>query len=207
LGKNILQHKERLNQERQLLIPWRKLGVPLDQIHSTQDCAVSLGTFYTRDYSKIVEDFTKEKINLFFEIIDQDRVNTHIALIYIQEDFEKLQAILKNYHFSFVTLSHHKCTPKERLFEINSESLIYDDQIQDIKSKIANLLKEQFKLMAVYDHLVNIRKREEADRNLAKQQYTFSLSGWIRHKDVKLLERAVGDKFKNLALFILKPYN
>jgi V/A-type H+-transporting ATPase subunit I len=203
--KNLIQHKERLGQERQLLIPWHKLNIALDQIHSTQNCGILLGSFYTRDYLKILGDFQSENINLFFEIVNQDKTNTYVVIIYIQEDFERLQAILKGYHFNFATLSHHKCKVKDRLFEIDSEALIFDDSMQDIKTKVADLLKQQFRLMVVYDYLVNIRKRQEANKNLNQQQFTFSLSGWIRHKDVQILEQAVAPKFRNLAIFISEP--
>ena len=203
--KNLIQHKDKLNQEKQLLLPWRRLNISLDRIHPTQHCAVMLGIFYARDYSKILEDLKKENIDLFFDVINQDKVNTYIVFIYLQKDFECLQAILKNYYFNFVALGHHKCTVKERLYRINSETLIFDDEIKEMKAKIASFLKQQLKLMIAYDYLGNIRRQEKADRNLAKQHFTFSLRGWIKYKDVHILEKAIAATFKDSAIFISEP--
>jgi V/A-type H+-transporting ATPase subunit I len=203
--KTLYQHKERLTQERHLFSPWHNLNLPLDQIHSTQNCGILLGVLSSRDYANLSEDYQKENINLFCEVIQQDNANTYLAMIYLKEEFERLEGVLKNHHFNFITLSRHQGKVKDRLLEINRQVLVLDDQIQDAKEKIAKLSKESFKLMLFYDYLSNIRKIQEADKNLVGQQYTFNLSGWIREKDVKLLEKKFSARFKDLALFISEP--
>jgi len=203
--KDFLQHKERLLQEIQLLAPWRNLSIPLEQIHSTQHCSILLGVLRSHDYANLLEDFEKENINLSFEIVNQDRTNVYLVILYIKEEFERLEPVLKNRHFNFITLPRYKLTVKDRLLKINSEVLQLDDNIQDVKERIALLSKQQFKLMVVYDYLANIKKRQEADKSLAKQQFTFCLSGWIKDKDIKLLEKEVVSEFKDTAMFISQP--
>ncbi len=203
--KNLTQHQERLSDEKRLLSPWRKFNIALDQLHPTQNCGILLGVFSTRDYPKILEDCKKENINLFLELINQDKTNTCIAFVYIKEDFELLEAILKTYHFNFVTLSRHKATVKDRLLEINRETLVLEDQMQDAKEKIIALSQQKFQLMAAYDYLANVQHRQEVDKVLANEQHTFSLAAWIKYKDVAVLERAVAKSFRDLAIFISDP--
>ena len=201
----LMQHKERLDQKRQVLAPWRKLNIPLEEAYPTKHCSIFLGILATADYENLLEDLTEENINLFSEIISQDKANTYLIILYLHKDFERLEALLKNYHFNFVTLGHNKGNVKDNLLEINIEILMSDDQILDIKNKIIELSKEQFKLMVVYDYLANIKKRSEADKNLAQQQFTFTLSGWIKAKDTALLEKEVTNNFRDVALFISDP--
>jgi V/A-type H+-transporting ATPase subunit I len=204
--KNLTQHKEHLIQERRLLTPWQPLMIPLDQIHCpTQKCGILLGVLSSRDYLNLLENCKSKEINLFCEAIHQDKTNAYLLILYLQEEFESLEAILKIYHFNFITLTRHKCFVKDRLLEINREVLILEDQIRETKDKIARLSAEQFKLMALYDYLANINYRQTADKNLAKQQFTFCLRGWIKHKDIKLLEKELGLKFKNAVIFISEP--
>lgn len=203
--KNLDYHKERLRQELWLLTPWQKLRIPLDQLHSTQSCGILLGVIRSSDLTTLLDDFQKEKISAFHQIIHQDKVNTYLAIFHLQEEFESAETILKNHHFNFTTLSRHKCTARERLLEINGEIMVLDDEIEDTKRKISILAKEQFKLMVVYDYLSNIQKRYGADKGLSHQQFTFGLKGWIKNRDIKTLEMAVLDKFKDLAIFISEP--
>ncbi len=203
--KNISQHKEKLIQEKQLLFPWQRLRLSLEELHAQQHCGIILGALNRRDYLKLSEEIEENKFNLFMEVVHQDRPVVYLALLYLREEFEKLEVVLKSYHFNFITLTRHQCTAEERLFEINREILVLDDQLNDVKNNIFELAEQQFKLMVVYDYLYNTRKTREVDKNLAKQQFTFSLSGWIKDKEIKALEKALSDSFKDIAIFISEP--
>jgi len=198
----IHQHKERLEQERHLLFPWRKLKVDLEQICYTQNCGILLGVLNRRDYPNLWQELKREDIDLFCESVNQDEANTYLVILYVREEFERLETVLKKHHFNFVTLSRHKGTVQDRLLEINRDALVLQDQIQDAKDKIADLAKQQFQLMVAYDYLANIRRRQEADNNLGKQQFTFSLKGWARQRDTQLIEQELKDKFQDLAMFV-----
>ncbi len=203
--KNLQQHKEKLLQEKLLLSPWKQLTVPLDQLCDTARCGIMLGVLRRLDYAALSEDCRRQELGLFCEPVHQDKVNVYLAIIFMQEDFEQLQGILKNYHFNFVTLSHHRGTVKERLLEINREALILDDQIQDTRTRIIELSRQEFKLMAVYDYLANIRKRQGAAEELVTQEFTFLLSGWVKERDLRLLQKELVRQFQDLVLFVSAP--
>lgn len=200
--REITQHKEKLIQERQLLLPWQKLSVYLDELGDKKYCGIILGTLNIRHYQGFWENAEKAKINLFIDIVRRTESNLYLAIIYIREHFEPLDTLLKEYHFNFVTLTRHKCTVEDRILEINREISILDDQLEGVKEKIQILSKEQFKLMMTYDYLYNIKRTQEAESNLARQQFTFTFKGWIRQRDEELLERTITGKFKDVAVFI-----
>jgi V/A-type H+-transporting ATPase subunit I len=204
--KVLTQHAEKLHQEKQLLGPWVNLTIPLEGLHATKNCGILLGILRTSDYANLLKNYQETKLNLFCESVNQHKTNTYLAILYLQEEFERLEIVLKNHHFSFVTLSRHKGLVKDRLLEINRERLVLDDQVQEAKNKIIALSREQFKLMVVYDYLSNIKNRQDIDKKLAKQQFTFCLQAWMKMRDVKLLEKAVASEFKNnIAMFVAEP--
>ncbi|MCM8763323.1 MAG: hypothetical protein NC829_03030, partial [Candidatus Omnitrophica bacterium] len=203
--KELTQRRETLIQERALVYPWQNLSIALDKLHPTENCAILLGVLRSRDFTSLSADLKKEGLNLFFEIVNQDATYAYLAIIYLKDDFEKLDVILRKYHFNCVTFAHHKTTVKDRLLEINIEVLILDTQIQDIKNKIATYAGERFKLMVVYDYLANIQRRKDEEKKLAFRQYTFLIYGWIREKDIERLKSALAAEFKAIALFISEP--
>ncbi|MDD5004982.1 MAG: V-type ATP synthase subunit I [Candidatus Omnitrophica bacterium] len=203
--KNLLQHREHLMQEKHMLAPWIKLKIPLEGLHSTESCGILLGLLRTDDYENLSNNCKKEKIDLFCEAVSQDEASTHLIIFYIKEQFEKIEAILKNHHFNFVTLARHKGTAEERLFEINREVMILDDQLEDTKDTIRKLSQQMFKLMVVYDYFSRIKNIKEAGRDLATQQFTFMLKGWVKHRDISLLEKEINSDTKDMAVFISEP--
>lgn len=201
--KKFFEQRERLMQEAHLLVPWQNLSIPLDQMHATQNCGILLGVLRWANYSRLLADV--KGLNLFYQVINQDRANTYLVIIYLQEELEQVEQILKKHHFNFITLSQHKTTVKNRLLEIDRQTSVLNEGIQQTKAKITELSKEQFKLMVVYDYLANIKNRQDMDGRLTRQQFTFMLSGWVRDKDIKLLEKAVGESFQDIAIFISEP--
>ena len=176
-----------------------------DQMQGSAACGILLGVLPSRDYVKLLEDCPKENIDLFCECLSQDKTNAYLVILYFKEEFERLEAVLKNYHFNFVTLSRHKGTVTDRLLEINREAMILEDQMEDARKEIAELSRERFKLMVVYDYIANANKIRQAEQHLARQKFTFTLSGWVKYNDVKLLEREITRNFKDAAIFISQP--
>lgn len=203
--RHLKQHKEKLIQERQLLTPWVNLDIPLNEIHATRECGILLGILRRADYDNLLKDCASVNLNLHCEPVNQDQANNYLLILYLKEELERLEAILKDHHFNFVTLPHHKGKVQERILEVNREVLVLDDQMQDTKNKLQDLADQQFKLMVIYDYFANLKKRLQVDENLAKQQFTFTLNGWIRQKDRRVIEQALSMRFKDIAIFISDP--
>lgn len=203
--KTIYQHQEKLKDEKLFLNPWRNLSLYLDEIRSTGNSNILLGTLRAVDYKNLTDDCKKQNVSLFLEIVNQDKTTAYITLIYLEKDFERLENILKEYHFNFVALGRHKGTVKDRILEINRELMVLDDQITETKEKISTLSRERFKLMVLYDYHANLENIAQADKNANLQQFTFVLKGWIKEKDVSFVEKSISGKFNDTAIFILEP--
>jgi len=203
--RNLAQHKERLLAERTLLLPWQALSISLDEIGPTASCIVHLGVISNRDYPRIAEVCQKENLEVFCETVHQDNANAYLCIVYLSDDYERLETVLKASRFNFVTLSRHKGQVSDRLFQINSEAMIVESEIQEIKEKLGELAQQQFKLMIVHDYLATRHQVLMAERTIAPQRFTFMLSAWIRQKDIALLEKRLFAEQQNAALFISQP--
>jgi V/A-type H+-transporting ATPase subunit I len=203
--KNFSQHRERLIQEALLLVPWKNLHISLDQLYPTHNCGIFLGVLDKRDHENLLSNCHEIAIDVFCDAVYEDQANVYLFILYLKQDLEKLESLLKQHHFNFVTLSRHKATVKERIFEINRQVMVLDDQAREVKNKIVQLASQQKNLMVVYDYLANVRKRQVIDKDLDKQKFTFRVSGWVREKDVKLIEEAVLEEFPETAMFVSEP--
>jgi len=203
--RDIAKHKERLAAEKQLLWGWRNLNIPLDELRSTEKCGIFLGVLNSRDYAALLNECQNDCKHSLFEVVYEDNANTYLAIFYMLDEFERIEEILQKRRFNFVTLSHSKGTAKNRIAEIDREILVLNARAHEINSAIAKLSAEQFRLMVVYDYLLNAGKIKDAGGSLYKQQFTFSLSGWIRSKDTKVLEKELGFRFKETAVFLSEP--
>jgi V/A-type H+-transporting ATPase subunit I len=203
--KNIFLHRERLIQESHLLSPWRKLRIPLDQLHYTKNCGLILGILRTADYLKLQEYCAKERLDLSCEVLQQDKADTSLVILCLKEEFARLETLLKEHHFNFVVLPRHKGTPQERLLEINREVMVLDDQVQAAKEKITELARQQLQLMSAYDYSYCIKQRLEMENFLLRQRSTFLLTGWAKERDIVKLKKVLLGSFKDMEIFISSP--
>lgn len=201
----INHRRDRVAQEIHHLTPWRGLEIPLNEICPSRDCGVITGVIDGRDYSLMREDLDKEKAELFFEILHQDKTSIYCVMLHLKEEFERVEPVLKKHHFNFIALGAHSGTVKERLFELRREAMVLEDQLRDIRTELQHMSKEQFRLMVVYDHLFNIEKRSEADESLGRQEFTFNLAGWVREKSIRPITTAISQKLSATVFFVSEP--
>jgi V/A-type H+-transporting ATPase subunit I len=203
--KELTLQRERLLTEKNLLLPWRSLNLGLDHIRHTNGCAVILGILACRDLEKVFKEIISAEVKPFFEIVAQDKTNAHIVFILLQEGLVRLENILKKYHFNFVTLPHRHCKVRERIIEINKEIAANEGEIDELNEKIKTFARNLFELKVIYDYLANNQHINAAVGAIAKQQFTFKLAGWIKEKDIALLDRAVIAQCNDIAVFLSEP--
>jgi V/A-type H+/Na+-transporting ATPase subunit I len=199
------QKRNLLLQEARHLQPWQSLQVPLDAVHATQQCDVVLGVFGRRDYAKFTEESVRLQINVFSELVHQDTGRAYLALLYERKEVIRLEALLKECQWNQITLNRHPATVTQRLSQIDREIRSLDHKTEQIRAQVVALADEQLNLMVVYDYLDNARKRRVADKDLARQRFTFSLAGWVREKDALSLRQALAAQCPVAAIFISEP--
>jgi len=203
--KHFTQQKERLLQERHLLWPWQKLGISLDQLHDTGRCGIMLGVMKSENTAGLIRQCRAGNIRAWCSKVSSDKASAYLCVIYLKEDRDRLEALLKDYHFNFVVLTKHKGTVSARLVEIEREIVALQASIRRIHDEIGGLAPEQFKLMVVHDYLSNIKRRNDLAGGLSNQRYTFLVRGWVRAKDIPAVEGAVRKEYPAVAFFVSKP--
>lgn len=203
--KDLHQNKEKLQTQKHLLDKWQTFSIPLDKNHSTKYCGIILGILRLKDYDNFINDCNKHKLELFYEIINQDKANVYLAIVYLNHQFENLEILLKNHRFNPVSFLKYNATVKERINQIEEELLTLEEDIKIVKDKILEFVPQQFNLMVIYDHLNNLKNRYSTEKKLAKQTFTFKLEGWIKNVDILQLKAEIEDKFKELVIFISEP--
>ena len=202
---DLAQRRNLFLQEARQLQPWQALQVPLDALGATPHCVVVLGVFSRRDYVKCTAELERSGIDVFKEVVHQDNGRAYLLLLYEKREAARMEALLKECQCDHISLCRHPATAAQRLNQIEQEIRLLDNRTEQIRAQAALLADEQLNLMVVHDHLDNARKRRDADKDLARQRFTFSLAGWVRGTDVPALQQAVAAQCPAAAVFISEP--
>ena len=205
-------HEERLKSESKTLLAWVNLSVNLDEVKGTENVELMAGSLPLKSFSLFQSNAEKEFENkISLEVISQDEEKVYLLLAFLKEDIEKFKPAESrlsgkgDYNFTRIELPSISKTVKECLEEIEKElSEIYTRKSK-IQKRAQALKTEKVKLMSLYDHLLNIKKREEVREQFFYFPHTFILEGWIRKQDLKKLTDEMRREFSETEVRTIKP--
>jgi len=203
--KDIAHEKDQLAQRKLLLAPWQSLDIPLAELKAGVRCDMQLGSMPTRDYTKFLSQCVEGEVEFYHCVVKQTSNTIFLILIYHKSMFAELEKILKNLSFTVSALGDEAATIKELLAGIENENFRLQEQNKDTAEQINAFNEDIFRLKMVYHYLASGYKIREAGRDLVQQQYTFSLSGWIRQADILDLEKEILAHGHEIALFFSDP--
>ena len=123
----------------------------------------------------------------------------------MKEELGRLEDILKEFHFVGEHFELLRGTVRENLAEIDAELQELEKRTAAQRQRLLALAEAKFKLMTVHDILANGQRVLRTGELLAKQAYTFVLSGWIKVGDVENLRREFARSGEDVAVFISDP--
>jgi len=203
--KDIAHEKEQLTQRKLLLAPWQSLAIPLAELQATVHCNMQLGFMPLREYPNFLTQCTADGVEFYHYVVKQTSNTIFLMLVYHKSIAAALEKILKNLSFTVSILGQEAATVKELLTDIENENLRLQAQNKDTAEQINAFSEDIFRLKMVYHHLASGHKIREAGRDLAQQQFTFSLSGWICQTDIPEFEKAILAHGHEIALFFSDP--
>lgn len=203
--KDIAHEKEQLAQRKLLLAPWQSLAIPLAELKGSVHCDLQLGFMPVRDYNDFLAQCAKGGVEFYHYVVKKTSNTIFLMLVYHKSIAVAMEKILKNLSFTVSILGQEAATVKELLTDIANENLRLQAQNKDTSEQINALNEDIFQLKIVYHHLATSHKSKETGRDLVQQQYTFSLSGWIRQADIPDLEKEILAHGHEIALFFSDP--
>ncbi|MCK4648016.1 hypothetical protein KAT51_00690, partial [bacterium] len=205
---NRLKHTFRkLHSWREEVLPWLDLEMLLSDVHPTQKTEVVLGAISFQVIEDLLKDLKKAtKQRFFFKIISESKIKRYILLIYLKGDNQKVNENLKRYNFEQVIYPHLDITPLRLNSFIDGRLEKAGRERGELIAKGKVLLeKSKVKMVALYDHLSNLKAQRDIQGSFSQTYGTFRISGWIKKEDVRKLKGDLEKKFKEIEVITKDP--
>lgn len=176
------------------LTPWAAYDVPLE-LKETKRVAVKLGVLPPiADITKtIADELTDAGCDFELTELGADKEQTYVSLIYMKDDEEKVQEVIKSHGYSNAGIENLRGTVGENITAAQGELAEIATQKQTIEKEIAD--RAGYKDDIEYYHdMMNVEKDRRAVTNqLLKTKETFTFDGWVpQDKEEKLSELLEG---------------
>lgn len=202
--KSIQIELDRLHNTKNNLIPWKELRLPLRDITATKYVELILGIINKRQLITLEGDLKKNKLNLYFEPIDQKDNRVYLLIIYLKKEAPAVYSVLKKYNFNHVILPKKEASPQEIILEIEGNISKLNNEKQELLKEASSLLPQKIKLMALADRLNNESIIKSTAVKIFQTNYVALISGWIKEKDLARLKNALA-QLPDLEMMLRDP--
>ena len=189
------------------LLPYEGLNIPLEELKETRETKVTLGTVPNRnlDPQGMRERMDEVTKGVTIQVIQETKSVKYCLLIYLKYYQEEISNILREFEFTSVNFPGLRGKPKDILKDIKSRLQKAEEEKDILIAKSQEMLKERAKLMAVHDHLANLRGRKDIQNLFARTEETFLMAGWIKRNHLENLKKSLERKFPEIDISPIKP--
>jgi V/A-type H+-transporting ATPase subunit I len=165
------------------LLPWEQLSLSLEDFETKKTVTEigilpkeALGEFSSLDYAHIeIPQLTERKV--------------WAAVTYLKSYAEEMEEQLRKIDFQKISLpAGLKGLPKEILKTTASQIEDIEERREELEKECTELAQERFNLMILHDYYSDLKSKHTVRRDFVNTEKAFILEGWIKKKDIALLE-------------------
>jgi V/A-type H+/Na+-transporting ATPase subunit I len=195
----------RLQNLRTLLQPWDKLDVPLQEIRTTAYVHLELGILPRDELEKFCTALTDAAADSFLTELNTDRDAAYLLLGYAVSSKGAIKEALKQFSFNRQDFSSLHGTPPENLDRIEAELQQTAVQRETVLEEAKKQLEFREQLSCYADYLLMERDKRQLVNNLVRTENAFVMEGWVREKDLPLLEQKLVVDCNTVVSFTREP--
>ena len=204
----------KLEAQRNELLPWADVNIPIEQMRSTPLVAFIAGKL-PKEQPK-VESLKSKALETFQGLVSIEQVGEQGDELYVyavmpSELEARFLKLASEYAFEqlpalFASLpSDLKGLPKQILLEIDRRIAELSSRREKLAQQAAAFETEKAKLQALYEHYHNEFSKRAVQGHLIGSPNTFVLEGWVRASDFKRLESSIRAKAETVYMTAVEP--
>lgn len=190
---NISDLEKNIIREKNLLVDWVGLEAPLEDLANSKKVIYFTGTITEQGLNIVTDAVSRENITL--ELISKDKQGALVLVAALTDAADKANQILTENGFIPAKLPVSKRTPSEEIAEIEKSMKAAKERRSGVANQAKELAAKRFDMMLVHDYFLQKKGAQNAVKKIGVTNYTFTVEGWIRQKDLKEVGKRLAAQF------------
>ncbi|MDD5084679.1 MAG: V-type ATP synthase subunit I [Candidatus Omnitrophica bacterium] len=203
--KQLETPKKVLSEEVSRFLPWRDLGIDLEELSKDGYVIKGLASIKEEPFSALDEGLKELNLDVYIESVSRSDNTVYIFFAYLKEDDEKVVHVFKKYGLEHIYFPEYKGKPDELLALAEDTLGTIDIKKKGLYDTISRLAGHKKEAMVLFDYLSNLARKNEASRKFLSTEEVYLVEGWVKRSSAKALKEKVETKFSEAALSLSEP--
>ena len=188
-----------------ILSPWEMLTAPLEELRSTELVCMEIITLPLVELASLRDDLLAVAGEIYLSEVSIDRNEAYLFLAYPLSRTAELQKVFKQFNLSRQAFPALSGTVAENLVRIEAELTMLDRKREEVIAGAENQVEFRQTLEFYHDYLAMERDKKETVGSLARTADSFAMEGWMKEKDIPLLEKKLATACPTVTLLSRQP--
>lgn len=193
-----------LNGEISMYSPWKKLGMPIEDITETATTKVILGTAKSISFDELKDKILRLSTLISIDVINRDNIDAQFIVIFAKELEKEVRQLLVSYKFSELELPETKGFISDYLENLKNEIGDNEKIIKDSEKELKKLGENLQDLHVAYDYLSWQLEKSDTEKKLDHTEYSFAVIGWMPKKKMEIVKEKLDKITKEYEITELK---
>lgn len=182
--------KTRLENEIEVLKPWKRFDAPLGELNKLKMTKAFLGSISKQYKETIKLEVERISTNSYIEIISEDNQDIFLFIVSLNEESEKIDELLKSFGYSpFQT--KYKEVPNNLIDLFEKEIKEIESKKIGIRKELSTYVSEKRDLELAYEYYENMLIRKQANKNFLNTDNVSIIQGWAPKVENKNIENSI----------------
>ncbi|MFH1576222.1 MAG: V-type ATP synthase subunit I [Candidatus Margulisiibacteriota bacterium] len=202
---NLRNLSNEMQNDRDRLLPWQSLNLPLNELASSQRINIVLGVIKNKQLADLRSKLEQLTTATELQAVSSTKQESHLLLVYLTQFADQIDQLLSKIDFTPLSLPLSDKTPKEELARLRAVSQETNYEILEQLAEAKKLASQLDKLKYMYDLNLGHKTGLETKQKLADTVYAFVIEGWIKKNDCAKLKTELLEVAKELEIIPIAP--
>jgi len=174
-----------LEQKKSELIPLSNISIPIADVSDLKKAKVIISKLDLEKYEELASKIASDLI--YIEKISGDDI-IYFYIVYYVSEASTVEELMRTFRFDPITINPVNRTPSELIDDYKKEIVKLSNEKDELLKDVKDLATNIDAIKYYYDFLGSELEKEEVKKRFFFTKKTFVINGWIKKRDLRLLE-------------------
>lgn len=197
--------ESKLESRMDLMTLWQEMDIPVEQLGNTEKTVFLPVVIPKKELEDFKNGLSDNQIQYYIADVSESRDDAYLLFVFLQEQKEEVQSVIKQYSVNVQDFPGLKGTPKEILEKDRKRLLDIEKEREQIKKVSAELADFRFKFEVLYDYYLLERDKKAGIEKMVQTAKTFYLTAWVPEPNVQQVEQKIVESIKAVCIDFTEP--